>query len=701
MTSRSPEPSRSPPVESDAGDDPLARLAPIRFGPETLGDLEQAERREWWLANGRGGYAAGTLALSLTRRYHGLLVAPVDPPLGRVLVLAKADATLTLKDVRYPLFSNRWAGGAIDPAGYRGFEQFRLDGTIPVWRFRCGDAVVEHRIWLEPGADTVYLASKLEGGGDAWFGVTFLANGRDHHGDTWLPGFNPQITADGGTLTVAVPGRFTLRIVGSGGHVEPRTGWCENFDLPIERERGLGDHDSHRDVGVGFMPLTPGRWCGYVASLDHTASLDLDAALARRLAHDRAVLRQAIAADPVFAAAPGWILRLVLAADLYRIARPIPGVPDGRSVIAGYPWFGDWGRDTMIALPGLCLASGRFDEARLILETFARFVDGGMLPNVFPGAGDTPEYNTVDAALWYVEAWRAYVEATNDVAALQRVFPVLASIVEGYTRGTRYGIAVDPADGLVRAGVPGVQLTWMDAKVGDWVVTPRIGKPVEINALWYNALVALAALAERIGISGAAYTAAADKAKTGFARFVRADGQGLYDVVDGPSGDDPSLRPNQVFAVSLRDSPLDPDQQRAVLAACAPLVTPVGLRSLAPSDPAYRPRLIGPPPERDGAYHQGTVWAWLLGHWALANYRAAGDAAAAQSLLAGIETHLCDAGLGQISEVFDGDEPYAPRGCPAQAWSVACVLEAWWKLERARRGTSDAASVRAPLGRRG
>jgi 4-alpha-glucanotransferase len=374
----------------------------------------------------------------------------------------------------------------------------------------------------------------------------------------------------------------------------------------------------------------------------------------------------------------------VLAADLYRIARPIPEIPGGRSIIAGYPWFGDWGRDTMISLPGLCLATGRFDEARLILETFARFVDGGMLPNVFPGAGDVPEYNTVDAALWYIEAWRAYVAATDDEVALKRVFPVLASIVEGYTQGTRYGIAVDPADGLVRAGEPGVQLTWMDARVGDWVVTPRIGKPVEINALWFNALAALATLAERIGESGAKYRAAADKAQIGFERFVRPDGKGLCDVIDGPGGHDVSLRPNQVFAVSLPVSPLDPAQQRSVIEACAPLVTPYGLRSLAPDDPAYCPTITGPPPQRDGAYHQGTAWAFLLGHWALASHRVSGDAAAAQAILAGIEPHLSDAGLGQISEIFDGDPPHTPRGCPAQAWSVACTLEAWWKLEHAK-----------------
>ena len=668
------------------GGDPLDRLAPIRFGPDTLGDLASAEKLEWWLANGRGGYAAGTAALDLTRRYHGLLVAPVDPPLGRCVVLTKADATVTIGGHSYPLFTNRWGGGSVGPAGYQSLESFHLDGTIPVWRFRCGDCVVEHRVWLEPGADTVYVAWRREGGeGEATLGVTLLANGRDHHGETWPPGFNPEISAEGARLTVNVPGRFVLHIAGTGGQIEPRADWYENFELPVERERGLGDHDAHRHVADAFAPLEPGGWVGYVAGTGDVAA-DLGAAMERRRAADRAVLEQAIAADPVYAEAPGWVMRLVLAADLFRIVRPIPEVPDGRSIVAGYPWFGDWGRDTMISLPGLCLATGRFQEARLILETFARFVDGGMLPNVFPGAGDVPEYNTVDAALWYVEAWRGYVAATGDEAALRRVFPVLASIIDGYTNGTRYGIGVDPADGLVHAGEPGVQLTWMDARVGDWVVTPRMGKPVEINALWYNALVAMAALAERIGEAGAAYRAAADRAKAGFAKFVRPDGRGLYDVIDGPGGNDASVRPNQVFAVSLPETPLDPAQHRAVIDACAPLVTPYGLRSLAPDDPAYCAHITGPPPQRDGAYHQGTVWAFLLGHWALALHRVTGDAPAAQAVLAGIETHLRDAGLGQVSEVFDGDPPHTPRGCPAQAWSVACTLEAWWRLEHARRG---------------
>ena len=338
-----------------------------------LGDLGGAEQREWWLADGRGGYAGGTVALSLTRRYHGLLVAPVEPPLGRVLVLTKADATLHLGGARYSLFTNRWGGGAIEPEGYRLLDSFHLDGTVPVWRFCCGGAVVEHRVWLEPGADTVYLGWRLEGeAADASLAVTFLANGRDHHGDTWEPGFNPDIAADGASLTVAVPGRFALRIAGTGGQIEPRRDWYGNFDLPIERERGLNDRDSHLHVGDGILPLRAGTWSGYAASLDPGASADLDAALERRRAYDRAEIDDALAAAPVFAGAPGWVMRLVLAVEQFRIAEQLPGEPERRTVIAGYPWFGDWGRDTMIAIPGLGLAVGRLERVRLILETFAR-----------------------------------------------------------------------------------------------------------------------------------------------------------------------------------------------------------------------------------------------------------------------------------------------------------------------------------------
>ncbi len=334
----------------------------------------------------------------------------------------------------------------------------------------------------------------------------------------------------------------------------------------------------------------------------------------------------------------------------------------------------------MISLPGLTLATGRPEIARGILRTFASFTSQGMLPNVFPGAGDIPQYNTADASLWFFEAWRAYVDATGDFAALRELFPVLSGMIEWHQKGTRYGIGVDDADSLLRAGVPGSQLTWMDAKVGDWAVTPRIGKPVEINALWYNALRIMSAFAARLGEPDR-FSAQAEAVERSFARFLRTDGQGLYDVVDGPNGHDASVRPNQIFAVSLPHSPLSADDQAKVMRICRHhLLTAFGLRSLAPDNPGYHPHYGGGVLERDGGYHQGPVWGWLLGPFCLAVYRVTGDARAALAVLQGMSDALEDQGVGTIGEIFDGEAPHRPRGAPAQAWSVACTLDAWQLL---------------------
>jgi predicted glycogen debranching enzyme len=388
---------------------------------------------------------------------------------------------------------------------------------------------------------------------------------------------------------------------------------------------------------------------------------------------------------------------LVLAADQFLVRRPLPDDPDGMSVIAGYHWFGDWGRDTMISLPGLAIATGRPEVAARILTTFARFVDRGMLPNRFPDAGEAPEYNTVDATLWYFDAIRAYHEATGDDALLKQLFPVLEDIIQWHRDGTRYGIGEDKADGLLRSGEPGVQLTWMDAKVGDWVVTPRTGKAVEINALWYNALRSMTAFARRLGQPAERWERLAERVGTGFERFWNEAAGYCFDVVDGPEGDDDALRPNQIFAVSLPESPLSPERQRQVVEACARhLLTSFGLRSLAPGHPQYKGRYGGGPWERDGAYHQGTVWGWLLGPFALAHLRVCKDPTAAGAFLLPMAHHLGDYGVGSIAEIFDGDPPFTPRGCIAQAWSVAETLRAWLEIA----GVSRPAAPRPEPARR-
>jgi len=660
----------------------------IRCGRALCGDLAQAERREWWLANGLGGYAAGTVAGTLTRRYHGLLIAPVRPPLGRWLVFAKADATLVDGEREIPLFSNRWAGSVVHPPGHVHIESFRLEGRMPVWRFAVGDLVLEQRIWLEPGANTTYVAWRRVSASadhDLCLRVRLLVNGRDHHSRTQMSDFQPVIEASDPTQRrIQVPD-FTLRLWAVGGVIVDGVGWFENFDLPIEHERGLAHRDHHLSVGEAVLTLRPGVWTGVVASLHEAAALDMNAAQQRFLDRDAELLAQTEARVPEFVGAPDWVRQLVLAADSFLFARPLPDLPDGESVIAGYPWFGDWGRDTMIALPGLTLATGRSAIARRILLTFARFADRGLLPNLFPSGDESLAYNTVDAALWFIEAWRAYLEASADTETLAEAFPVLQEIIAWHVAGTRYGIGMDPNDGLLRAGEPGTQLTWMDAKVGDWVVTPRQGKPVEINALWYNALCSVAGLARRLGQSPAFYTDLAAQTRQGFRRFIKLDGDGLFDVLDGPDGDDARIRPNQLFAVSLPHSPLDPAVQQAVVRVCGrELLTSYGLRSLAPRHAEFQPYYRGAVRERDGGYHQGPVWAWLLGHYAVAHYRVQGDAAAAQAWLEPIRDHLLDAGLGTVSEIFDGAPPHHPRGAPAQAWSVACVLDAWQRLERLR-----------------
>lgn len=660
----------------------------VRFGREVCGSLALAECREWWVTNGISGYAAGTVCGTLTRRYHGLLFAPL-PASGRVLVFAKADATLIVGGDAWPLYTNRWVGGVVQPEGHVHIESFHLDGRMPVWRYAIGTIRLEVRVWMEHGANTTYIAYRLDPNYAGWCAdleleVNLLANARDHHRNTQTGDFRVAIESENDRLRVTHRDWFTLYVKACEGTISPDETWVEKFFLSLERARGLPEQDNHLSVGYATLRLQPGKWVGIAASLDADAPDDLQAALQRFQCRDHEVLANAHQRNPELGDAPAWLDQLVLSADTFVVSSAGPEHPGSESVVAGYPWFDEWGRDALVALPGLTFACGRSDRGKRILEHFANFIDRGMIPNVFPGRGQQPAYNTVDAALWYLEAWRAYVQFTDDRSSLREIFPKLSDIIRWYCEGTRYGIGVDPVDGLLKAGEPGTQITWMDAKIGDWVITPRIGKPVEVNALWFNALNAIAVFARVLGFAEETrYRMLAIKARDGFQRFIKGDGRGLLDVLDGPSGNDPSIRPNQLLAVSLHYSALEPAVQREVLQTCGEtLLCSYGLRSLDPAHPDFCAHYGGGVRERDSGYHQGPVWAWLLGHYAMAEYRVHGDARVAQSRLEPIADHLRDAGLGTVSEIFDGAPPHHPRGCPAQAWSVACTLEAWWRLQR-------------------
>ncbi len=663
---------------------------PLGFDRNRCSDLCFSGEREWLLTNGIGGYASGTIAGLLTRRYHGLLIAALKPPLGRTLLVAKCDDAVTYGGRLYSLFSNRWSDAVVEPAGFHYLESFRLEGTTPVWSFACADAVLEKRIWMQPGANTTYVRYELQRArSPITLTIKCLANCRDHHGNTRAHELQMSVESVPGGLRIEAPGKAAACYVFSdGAEVMPYHDWIKGFHLSAEAYRGLDAADDHLHAGTFCATLSPGESLTLIASTSASPNLDGESAYEERRVYEQRLIELADSRRPPgLGEARDELRQLLLAADQFVVRRPSLDDPEGRSVIAGYPWFGDWGRDTMISLPGLTLVTGRPQVAAQILRTYAHFVDRGMLPNRFPDAGEAPEYNTVDATLWYFEALRAYHEATGDTVLVRELFPVLRDIIEWHRRGTRYNIHLDEVDGLLYAGEEGVQLTWMDAKVEGWVVTPRIGKPVEINALWYNALRIMIDFALLVGESPDRYVVLSERAAAGFRRFWN-EGKGTcYDVLDGPDGDDAganALRPNQLFAVSLPYSPLSAEQQRAVVDACERhLLTSHGLRSLAPEHPAYIGHYGGSWRQRDAAYHQGTVWGWLIGPFVRAHLRVYGDPDRARSYLEPLLRHLEAHGVGSISEIFDGDPPFAPRGCIAQAWSVAEVLWAWHATDRA------------------
>jgi len=649
----------------------------IKFGKEICGDLDAALRREWLETNGLGGFASSTIMGLNSRRYHGLLVAATKPPVGRLVLLSKLEETLFIEGQPFDLSANLYPG-VVHPQGFRYLKQFRLD-PFPVFTYEIEGIEIEKTLFMIQGENSTVVQYELtknnhpERPKNLWLELRPLIAFRDYHSTTHENGaLTPALQEEPG-LTAVTPyaGLPTLYLAHNAAELKKTSDWYRNFEYEAERERGLDFTEDLFNPCVLRFDLRSRRQASMIAS---TERRDVANVVEYRLA-EITRRRNTVRSSPL---EDEFASSLAAAADQYIVARG-----DQKTVIAGYHWFSDWGRDTMIALPGLTLPTGKHDVARSILRTFAQNADQGMLPNRFPDAGETPEYNTVDATLWFFEAARAYLAYTGELEFVRdELYPVFSDIIKWHVLGTRYGIKMD-ASGLLSSGQQGVQLTWMDAKVGDWVVTPRRGKPVEIQALWYNALCIMEDLAGTFGEEAdqKRYRSMATVASWSFNRqFWNEQATCLYDVTNG-APPDPSIRPNQIFAVSLKHSMLSPERSRAVVEKVQEhLLTPYGLRSLAVSDPQYRGRYTGGPSERDGAYHQGTVWPWLMGPFITAYIKVNGDSEAARrqaaEWLAPLKAHLADGGLGHISEIFDGDRPQRPCGCIAQAWSVAEILRA-------------------------
>ena len=632
-------------------------------------------------------------------------MASLSPPVERTLLVAKIELSAQYLGAETDLSANEFAGGAIGGQGFVHLESFAVQDLIPVWRYAVADALLEQRIFMAPGANTSYLRLELLRASEP-LRVTLkpLITYRDYHSHGHgARAF--QLDADADQCRVqAFAGARPYRLSISRGRYSAAPAWYWNFWHRMEAERGLDASEDLLTPGTFAADLSLRQPVYLVATADTAAPAPGDEVLAALNARSQRLMA------PLPKSAPAWIRTLAQASDQFIVRRgasgavaiaatstaatstaaPGPAAANeavAYSILAGYPWFTDWGRDTMISLPGLATSLKRYDLASGILRTYAGFVDRGMLPNCFPDGGEAPAYNTADATLWMFQALDDYLQAKPDPDLVRELFPTLMTVIHAHAEGTRYGIHVDPADGLLRAGEPGTQLTWMDAKHGDEVFTPRIGKPVEINALWLNALDVAARLASagrNMSEKRFCETLLA-RAGASFARFWNEERACLYDVIDGDGGNalDARIRPNQILAVSLRHCTLSREQMRAVVECCGrELLTSHGLRSLSPKDPAYLGRYWGDGRQRDAAYHMGTVWGWLLGPFVRAHYRVHGDARLAQSFLEPMAQQLNSACLGSIGEIFDGDAPHNARGCFAQAWSVAEILRSWIYLER-------------------
>jgi predicted glycogen debranching enzyme len=654
-------------------------------------DAAALRDREWLVTNGLGGYASGTVLGVPTRRYHGLFLPNLAHPEGRHLMIGRYDEELIAGDARALLGGADLEDGRTESDARAVLREFTLEGLTPTWRFEIGASTVEKSIVMPHGRNVVCVLYRLVAGPAVRLHTRPYAVFRRQDAPLVVAPAPFRLTIEGGRHELALVGsplalRFRVRPDGVFVAHE-RTPACALYRE--ERDRGYEHVELNFSPGYYAVDLRADRPVTFVATTDDWRSLEVDGEEAVAAERQRAEALLALAPP---AARTGFPAQLALAADQFlvlpgsRLEEALRAGSAGievRTVIAGYHWFGDWGRDTMISLEGLTLATGRLREAAAILRTFARYVRDGLLPNLFPEGAREARYNTIDATLWYFHALDRFARACGSIDLVRELFPVLEDIVAHHLVGTRFGIGVDPADGLLAGGADGVALTWMDARFEDWVVTPRRGKPVEVQALWYNALCLMVEWAAALGTPDAGYRRRAAAAGAAFnARFWNARTEALFDVLDGPGGDDPSFRPNQILAVSLRFPILDEHRWRAVVDAVqARLLTPYGLRTLAPGEPEYRRDYHGDLRSRDAAYHQGTVWPWLIGHFVDAWLRVYRDPVRARAMLEAFPAHLCEAGVGSVSEICDAEPPFRSRACIAQAWSVAEVLRAWRATE--------------------
>jgi predicted glycogen debranching enzyme len=641
----------------------------IAFGRGVCGSLSEASAREWLLTDGIGGYASGTMSMLQTRRYHGLLMAPTAPAgASRMLGLSALDVVAVVGDRRYRLATHEWAGGAVDPRGHELVAGFDLDDGVPRWRYDLGDVQLEVEVAMAYGVSAVGVVHRLVAG-QARLEVTPLCTWRDQHGERFSAR-DPQVEA--------TPSGFVFesayRVDGPG--YRPSGTWYRGVHHREESARGLGANEDLWAAGTFSGDLHAGE----------ELSVSATSELGMRPVDPVTLVASARARSSTLASRSNGrrddVDRiLVTAADRFVVQ-----TPTGPAAVAGYPWFGEWSRDLFTSYEGLFLCTGRADEGRGVLTRAAGTMSEGMLANTADVG--TVEYNTVDATLWFLHALGRHVTHTGDLDLAAELAGTVAAILVAHREGTRFGIAVDPDTGLLRSGASGLALTWMDARIDGLPVTPRAGFPVEIQGLWVNALGTSAEVLGRVRRPAEEWEALEDKARSGFRRMFHLGPRGLPDVVDDAGAASDQLRPNQLLAVSLPRGPVrDADVMQAVVGACRrDLVTSVGLRTLAPSDPFYVGLHRGSPADRDRAYHQGTVWPWLIGPYADAIRRSGGDTS---GLFDGLELHLAEFGLGSVSETLDGDEPHAATGCPFQAWSVA-------ELIRARNANDPSASDETP-----